>query len=122
MICISTSTSAFVKLNLIEPLLPSQTRIVLGVQSVRSGCAHLKSGKLRILAYTASMSIDAARHVIIPTHADLTDWRNSQYLLAIVDSTQQRLKTFAMGMTNVIPHAGWAIVMGRTMSNRKRTA
>ncbi|WP_238388191.1 IS1182 family transposase [Hymenobacter sediminis] len=66
-----------------------------------------KSGKPRQLAYTASVSVDSARHVITHIHADLADWRDSRYLLAIVDSTQQRLKTLGMGMTTVVADAGY---------------
>ncbi|MBC6607002.1 IS1182 family transposase [Hymenobacter sp. BT188] len=66
-----------------------------------------KSSKPRILAYTASVSVDAAQHVITHIHADLADWRDSRYLLAMVDATQQRLNTFGMGMTIVVADAGY---------------
>lgn len=66
-----------------------------------------KVGKPRILAYTASVSVDAAQHVITHIHADLADWRDSRYLLAIVDATQQRLHTFGMGMSTVVADAGY---------------
>ncbi|WP_133272541.1 IS1182 family transposase [Hymenobacter radiodurans] len=67
-----------------------------------------KTGKIRQLAYTASVSVDAAQHVITHIHADLADWRDSRYLLAIVDSTQQRLQTFALAMTTVVADAGYS--------------
>jgi transposase len=66
-----------------------------------------KSGKPRILAYTASVSVDAAQHVITHIHADLADWRDSRYLLAIVDATQQRLLTYGMRMSTVVADAGY---------------
>ena len=64
-------------------------------------------GKPRILAYRASVSVDAAHHVITHIHADLADWRDSRYLLAIVDTTQQRLTTFGLTMTTVVADAGY---------------
>ena len=67
-----------------------------------------KSGKPRILAYTASVSVDAAQHVITHIHADLADSRDSRYLLAIVDATQQRLHTFGAEMTTVVADAGYS--------------
>ena len=67
-----------------------------------------KTGKIRQLAYTASVSVDVAQHVITHIHADLADWRDSRYLLAIVDATQQRLKTFALVMTTVVADAGYS--------------
>lgn len=66
-----------------------------------------KSGKPRILAYTASVSVDAAQHVITHIHADLADWRDSRYLVAIVNATQQRLKPLGMGMSNIVADAGY---------------
>jgi transposase len=66
-----------------------------------------KSGKPRILAYMASVSVDAARHVITHIHADLADWRDSRYLLAIVAATQQRLKTFGVGLSTIVADAGY---------------
>ena len=67
-----------------------------------------KTGKMRQLAYTASVSVDVAQHVITHIHADLADWRDSRYLLAIVDATQQRLKGFALAMTTVVADAGYS--------------
>ncbi|WP_324680462.1 transposase [Hymenobacter sp. GOD-10R] len=67
-----------------------------------------KTGKMRQLAYTASVSVDAAQHVITHIHADLADWRDSRYLLAIVDATQQRLNGFALAMTTVVADAGYS--------------
>ncbi|QKG54998.1 transposase [Hymenobacter sp. BRD67] len=66
-----------------------------------------KTGKARILAYTASVSVDAARHVITHSHADLADRRDSRYLLAIVEATQQRLQTFGLRMSLVVADAGY---------------
>ncbi|WP_245326386.1 IS1182 family transposase [Hymenobacter wooponensis] len=67
-----------------------------------------KPGKPRMLAYTASVSVDATRHVITHIHADLADWRDSRYLLAIVDATQQRLHQFGQVMTTVVADAGYS--------------
>jgi hypothetical protein len=55
-----------------------------------------KTGKPRILSYLASVGVDVARQVIMHIHADLADWRDSRYLLAIVAATQQRLQTFGL--------------------------
>ena len=66
-----------------------------------------KSGKPRLLAYMASVSVDAAHYVITHIHADLADWCDSRYLLAIVDATQQRLKAFEVAVTNVVADAGY---------------
>ena len=66
-----------------------------------------KTGKPRILAYLASVGVDAARHVITPIHADLADWRDSRYLLAIVAATQQRLQTFGLRLASVVADAGY---------------
>jgi transposase len=66
-----------------------------------------KMGKARILAYTASVRVDAARHVITPIQADLADWRDSRYLLAIVAATQQRLNTFGLRLSIVVADAGY---------------
>ncbi|UOQ69109.1 IS1182 family transposase [Hymenobacter volaticus] len=66
-----------------------------------------KSGKARVLAYTASVSVDTAQHVITHISADLADWRDSRYLLAIVDATQQRLNSFRLFITNVVADAGY---------------
>jgi transposase len=66
-----------------------------------------KSGKPRILAYMASVGVDATRHVITHIHADLADWRDSRYLLAIVEATQQRLKTFGLHLSTVVADAGY---------------
>jgi hypothetical protein len=52
------------------------------------------------------VGVDAARHVITHIHADLTDWRDSRYLLAIVEATQQRLKTFGMDRSSIVADAG----------------
>ncbi|UOQ69312.1 transposase [Hymenobacter volaticus] len=38
----------------------------------------------------------------------MADWRDSRYLLAIVDATQQRLNGFALAMTTVIADAGYS--------------
>jgi transposase len=66
-----------------------------------------KSSKPRILAYMASVGVDATRHVITHIHADLADWRDSRYLLAIVEATQQRLKTFGLHLSTVVADAGY---------------
>ena len=66
-----------------------------------------KTGKPRILAYLASVGVDAARQVITPIHADLADWRDSRYLLAIVEATQQRLQTFGLRLSSVVADAGY---------------
>jgi transposase len=67
-----------------------------------------KTGKMRQLAYLASISVDAAQHVITHIHADLADWRDSRYLLAIVDTTQQRLQNFGVAMSTVVADAGYS--------------
>jgi hypothetical protein len=67
-----------------------------------------KTGKARQLAYLASVSVDATQHVITHIHADLADRRDSRYLLAIIDATQQRLKTFGVAMTAVVTDAGYS--------------
>lgn len=67
-----------------------------------------KTGKPRQLAYLASVSVDAAQHVITHIHADLADSRDSRYLLAIVDTTRQRLKTFGVVMSTVVADAGYS--------------
>lgn len=66
-----------------------------------------KTGKPRILAYLASVGVDAARHVITHIHADLADWRDSRYLLAVVEATQQRLQTFGLHLSSVVADAGY---------------
>lgn len=66
-----------------------------------------KTGKPRILAYLASVGVDAARHVITHIHADLADWRDSWYLLAIVEATQQRLQAFGLRLSSVVADAGY---------------
>jgi hypothetical protein len=66
-----------------------------------------KTGKPRQLAYTASVSVDASHHVITHIQADLADWRDSRYLLVIVDMTQQWLQTFGVAMTTVVANASY---------------
>jgi hypothetical protein len=67
-----------------------------------------KTGKPRILAYLASVGVDVARQVITHIHADLADWRDSRYLLAIVAATRQRLQTFGLGLSRVVADTGYS--------------
>jgi transposase len=67
-----------------------------------------KTGKPRILAYMASVGVDVARQVITHIHADLADWRDSRYLLAIVAATRQRLRSFGLGLSRVVADAGYS--------------
>jgi transposase len=67
-----------------------------------------KTGKPRQLAYMASVSVDAAQHVITYIHAGSADWRDSRYLLPIVDTTQKRLTAFGMSMKNIVADAGYS--------------
>jgi hypothetical protein len=54
------------------------------------------------------VGVDVARQVITHIHADLTDWRDSRYLLAIVAATRQRLRTFGLGLSRVVAGAGYS--------------
>ncbi|GAB3790517.1 hypothetical protein GCM10028818_60790 [Spirosoma horti] len=67
-----------------------------------------KTGKPRQLAYMANVSVDAAQHVITHIQAGRADWRDSRYLLSIVDTTQDRLKGFGVTMSNVVADAGYS--------------
>lgn len=67
-----------------------------------------KTGKPRQLAYMASVRVDADQHVITHIQAGRADWLDSLYLLSIVDTTQQRLKTFGVAMSNVVADAGYS--------------
>lgn len=66
-----------------------------------------KRGKPRLLTYRASVSVDAARHVITHIHADLADGRDSLYLLTLVEATQQRLRRWNLRLHNVVADAGY---------------
>jgi transposase len=66
-----------------------------------------KTGKPRQLAYMASVSVDAAQHVITHIQAGSADRRDSRNLLSIVDSTQTRLKLFGVIMSAVVADAGY---------------
>jgi hypothetical protein len=67
-----------------------------------------KTGKPRILAHLASVGVDVARQVITHIHADLADWRDSRYLLAIVTATRQCLQIFGLGLSKVVADAGYS--------------
>jgi transposase len=67
-----------------------------------------KTGKPRQLAYRASVSVDAAQHVITHVQADLADGRDSRYLLPLVDTTQQRLLSWGLRLQNVVADAGYS--------------
>jgi transposase len=67
-----------------------------------------KTGKPRQLAYRASVSVDAAQHVITHIYADLADERDSRYLLPLVDATQQRLQRFGLVVHQVVADAGYS--------------
>jgi len=67
-----------------------------------------KTGKPRLLAYLASVGVDIAHQIITHIHADLADWRDSRYLLAIVTVTRQRLQTFGLGLSRVVADAGYS--------------
>jgi len=67
-----------------------------------------KRGKPRQLTYRASVSVDAARHVITHIHADLADGRDSLYLLPLVDATQQRLRRWGLLLQQVVADAGYS--------------
>jgi hypothetical protein len=67
-----------------------------------------KRGKPRQLTYRASVSVDAARHVITHIHADSADGRDSLYLLPLVDATQQRLQRWGLLLHQVVADAGYS--------------
>jgi transposase len=67
-----------------------------------------KTGKPRQLAYMASLSVDTAQHVITHIHAGSADRRDSRNLLPIVDTTQDRLTSFGVSMSNVVADAGYS--------------
>jgi len=67
-----------------------------------------KRGKPRQLTYRASVSVDAARHVITHIHADSADGRDSRYLLPLVDATQQRLRHWGLLLHQVVADAGYS--------------
>jgi hypothetical protein len=60
------------------------------------------------LAYRASVSVDAAQHVITHIQSDLADGRDSRYLLPLVDTTQQRLLGWGLRLQNVVADAGYS--------------
>ena len=68
----------------------------------------VKTGKPRQLAYMASVSVDAAQHVITHIQAGSADRRDSRNLLSIVDTTQTRLTSFGMSMSNIVADAGYS--------------
>ena len=67
-----------------------------------------KTGKPRQLAYMASVSVDAAQHVITHIQANSADRRDSRNLLPLVDATQTRLKRYGVAMSNVVADAGYS--------------
>jgi len=67
-----------------------------------------KIGKPRQLAYRASVSVDAAQHIITHIQADLADGRDSRYLLSLVETTQQRLLGWGLRLQNVVADAGYS--------------
>ncbi len=67
-----------------------------------------KTGKPRQLAYMASVSVDAAQHVITHIQAGSADRRDSRNLLPLVDATQERLKCFGVAMSNIVADAGYS--------------
>jgi len=67
-----------------------------------------KTGKPRQLAYMASVSVDVAQHVITHIQAGSADRRDSRNLLPIVDTTQTRLTSFGVAMSNVVADAGYS--------------
>ncbi|WP_461151861.1 IS1182 family transposase [Spirosoma pulveris] len=67
-----------------------------------------KTGKPRQLAYMASVSVDAAQHVITHIQAGSADRRDSRNLIPIVDITQTRLTSFGILMSNVVADAGYS--------------
>jgi transposase len=67
-----------------------------------------KIGKPRQLAYRASVSVDAAHHVITHIQADFADGRDSRYLLPLVAATQQRLQQFGLLLHQVVADAGYS--------------
>jgi hypothetical protein len=60
------------------------------------------------LAYRASVSVDAAQHVITHIQSDLADGRDSRYLLPLVDTTQQRLLGWGLRLQNIVADAGYS--------------
>ena len=68
-----------------------------------------KTGKPRQLSYMASVSVDAAQHVITHIDAGSADRRYSRNLLPIVDTTHERLKRFGVAMNNVVADAGYSL-------------
>jgi hypothetical protein len=56
----------------------------------------------------ASVSVDAAQHVITQIQAGSADRRDSRILLPIIDSTQTRLKPFGVLVSTVVADAGYS--------------
>ncbi|WP_240625790.1 hypothetical protein [Spirosoma pollinicola] len=64
-----------------------------------------KTGKPRQLAYMTSVSVDASQHVITHIKAGSADRRDSRNLLPIVDTTQTRLTSFGVSISNIVADA-----------------
>lgn len=67
----------------------------------------VKTGKQRMLSYMASLGVDTAKHIITHIKADFSDWRDSRYLILIVDTITARLWTHGVKVDRVLADSGY---------------
>lgn len=68
----------------------------------------VKPGKARKLNYRCSMAVDTAEGVISHIQADFADGRDSQYLPAITQELQNRLKENELTIANLLADTGYS--------------
>jgi hypothetical protein len=67
-----------------------------------------KSGKPRMLCYSAMMSVDADSHVVTNIAAEHASKKDSRYLLDTVDTTCTRLEQFGLNVETILADTGFS--------------
>ena len=67
-----------------------------------------KSGKPRMLCYSAMMSVDADSHVVTNISAEHASKKDSRYLLDTVDITCTRLEQFGLTVETILADTGFS--------------
>jgi hypothetical protein len=68
----------------------------------------VKPGKARKLNYHCSMAVDTGQGVISHIQADFADGRDSQYLPAMTEKVESRLKVNELCMTELLADGGYS--------------
>jgi transposase len=66
-----------------------------------------KTGKRRILCYSAQVSVDSSRHIITHISSEYADNKDSTYLIPIVDRLGFKLHHFGLSVKTVLADAGY---------------